>query len=193
MTGTSTIISVVLFGVAALCFGVANPTSAKTVIRTDMVQFEAEKIRYKSDETFIITSLPSLCRRACDGQVIIGLKSTGSSLQTYQLPGPHFELDSAELSHVEIARLLKNVQACHIGLDTRVNVTGYTCRLGTEAHNQNLSLRRAERVADLLRQQGYTIGEVTGKGPDCPVAGEDHLELNRRVEFNYQNLRSADQ
>lgn len=185
MTGTSKIISGILFGVAALCFGVTNSTSAKTVIRTDMVQFEAEKIRYKSDETFIITSLPSLNRRACDGQVTIGLMSTGSSLQTYQLPVPHFDLDSAELSQVEIAQLLKNVQTSHIGLDTRVNVTGHTCWRGTKAHNQNLSLRRAERVADLLRQQGYTIGEVTGKGPDCPVAGEDHLELNRRVELNY--------
>ena len=181
MAGTRKII----VGLMALFLGVDNSALAKTEIRADIHRFEEEKVLYKPGETFIITSLPSRNHRACDEQVTLGSKSTGQSLQTCQLPVPHFDLDSAELSQVEIARLLKNVQACHIGLDITVNVTGHTCRLGTEAYNQNLSLRRAGRVADLLRKQGYTIGEVTGKGPTCPVAGEDHLELNRRVELNY--------
>ena len=184
MKDTPTIISVI----AIVLLAMAQSLSAKTVIRAEVVQFEAEKIQYTSDATFVITPLSHANHHACVGQVVRdqrGLQSRVPLRQTCQLPVPHFALDSAELSQGEIDRLLKNIHACNIGLDTPVHVTGHTCRLGTEAHNHNLSLRRAARVADLLRQHGYIIGGVTGKGPDEPVAGEDHLELNRRVELTF--------
>ena len=174
--------------IAIVLFGMAQSLSAKTVIRAEVVQLKAEKIQYKSDETFVITPPSHANQHAWDGQRLLdqrGRQSRVPLLQTCQLPIPHFALDSAELSQGEIDRLLKNIHACKIGLDTPVHVTGHTCRLGTEAHNHNLSLRRAARVADLLRQQGYIIGGVTGKGPDEAVAGEDHLELNRRVELTF--------
>ena len=184
MKDTPTIISMI----AIVLLGTAQSLSATTVIRAEVVQFEAENIQYQSDETFVITALSHANHLACDGQVLLdprGHQSRVPLLQTCQLPVPHFALDSAELSQGEIDRLLKNIHACKIGLDNPVHVTGHTCRLGTETHNHNLSLRRAARVADLLRQQGYIIGGVTGKGPDEPVAGEDHLELNRRVELTF--------
>lgn len=178
----------VVAGVTIVVLGFTGSALGRTAIRADDYRYEAEKITYRMDETFVITSLPSSRHQACgrDGyQDNPTVTLSDSKHQTCTLPVPHFALDSDVLTPAERDRLLINIQACHIGLDTPVYVTGHTCRLGTEAHNYNLSLRRADRVAELLRKQGYTIGEVTGKGPECPVAGEDHLELNRRVEVMY--------
>ena len=180
--------SKIIYGIIILVMGIGQSLPAKTVIRADIVQYEVDKILFKSDEAFIITSLPSGGRRPCadqTGQVKKDPAQTGSSSisTTCALPVPRFGLDSTELSRADIDWLLTKVQQCHIGLDTPVHVTGHACRLGTKAHNNTLSLQRAERVADLLRRQGYTIGEVIGKGSEYPVAGEDNLAMNRRVEL----------
>jgi outer membrane protein OmpA-like peptidoglycan-associated protein len=63
---------------------------------------------------------------------------------------------------------------------TRVNVTGYTCSIGSENYNDKLSLRRAEVVASYLRSRGVTINTIDGKGECCPVSTTD-LSKNRRV------------
>jgi len=62
----------------------------------------------------------------------------------------------------------------------RVNVTGYTCSIGSEDYNDKLSLRRAEVVASYLRSRGVTINAIEGKGECCPVSSTD-LSQNRRV------------
>lgn len=62
----------------------------------------------------------------------------------------------------------------------RVNVTGYTCSIGSEDYNDKLSLRRAEVVASYLRSRGVTINAIAGKGECCPVS-TTALSKNRRV------------
>jgi hypothetical protein len=63
---------------------------------------------------------------------------------------------------------------------TRVNVTGYTCSIGSEDYNDKLSRRRAGVVASYLQSRGVTINVINGKGECCPVSTTD-LSKNRRV------------
>ena len=76
-----------------------------------------------------------------------------------------------------------------------VLVTGHTDRLGTEAHNQPLSLKRADAVRDYLVTKGVPRDkiETIGMGEKQPVPGVvcdqknqkaliECLAPNRRVE-----------
>jgi outer membrane protein OmpA-like peptidoglycan-associated protein len=85
-----------------------------------------------------------------------------------------FDLNLAKLDESD-RRLMNQVPS-----GTRVNVTGYTCSIGSEAYNDKLSLRRAEVVASYLRSRGVTINAIDGKGECCPVSTTD-LSKNRRV------------
>jgi outer membrane protein OmpA-like peptidoglycan-associated protein len=85
-----------------------------------------------------------------------------------------FDLNLAKLDESD-RRLMNQVPS-----GTRVNVTGYTCSIGSESYNDKLSLRRAEVVASYLRSRGVTINAIDGKGECCPVSTTD-LSKNRRV------------
>jgi OmpA-OmpF porin, OOP family len=74
-----------------------------------------------------------------------------------------------------------------------VLVTGHTDRIGTDAHNQKLSERRADAVRDYLVSKGVdkTKIETVGMGEKQPVVQCDQkgmkeliacLQPNRRVE-----------
>ncbi|MDE3722157.1 OmpA family protein [Nocardiopsis sp. N85] len=105
-----------------------------------------------------------------------------------------FDVDAAEPTEEAVATLLR---AAHTLRENpgpaEITVIGHTDTRGTDAHNRELSLRRAEAVRDLLERE---LGEdftfsVEGRGADEPVAeegGGDDEEArarNRRVEFEY--------
>ncbi|HET9578589.1 MAG TPA: OmpA family protein [Usitatibacter sp.] len=97
------------------------------------------------------------------------------------LRGPNAKLD-------EIAEALKgNPQI------SRVRITGYTDRLGSDSYNLKLSQRRAEAVKAYLVSKGVAAGRLSavGKGKADPVVQCNEkdrarliqcLEPNRRVE-----------
>lgn len=69
-----------------------------------------------------------------------------------------------------------------------IKITGHTDNVGSEAYNQDLSLRRANAVKDYLVKNG--VGEIQistdGKGESEPIADNNTAEgreLNRRVVF----------
>ncbi len=71
---------------------------------------------------------------------------------------------------------------------TLIDVNGHTDSTGTVDYNMNLSVRRAQSVADYLENQGvmHTRIFVQGFGPHYPVADNasaDGRQLNRRVEL----------
>lgn len=83
----------------------------------------------------------------------------------------------------------------------RIELTGHTDRLGSEAHNRQLSLQRAEQVKSYLVARGIPADhiQVAGQGESQPVvqcstqqerrALIECLQPNRRVELSIQGMR----
>lgn len=94
----------------------------------------------------------------------------------------HFPFDSAEITEKERSRLDELIRS--LPGNGAVNLSGYTCDLGTSSHNLGLSLRRARGVASYLKGKGISVGKVEGQGKCCPVSDDRHL--NRRVEITTQ-------
>ena len=74
-----------------------------------------------------------------------------------------------------------------INLDVVIAV-GHTDSMGSEAHNQRLSLRRAEAVKAYLVNQGVSAERIRteGRGEAQPVASNDTAQgraQNRRVDI----------
>jgi OOP family OmpA-OmpF porin len=98
----------------------------------------------------------------------------------------HFATDSAELTEQDKALLdqvIANMKKVNI---TEGEVRGYTDSTGSPAHNQKLSERRAQAVADYLKEHGISSGRLTvkGFGEADPVASNATAEgraHNRRV------------
>ncbi|GJH01760.1 OmpA family protein [Paraburkholderia terrae] len=106
-----------------------------------------------------------------------------------------FDFDSAKLKPDGISAIdalatdLKRVQSVDV-----VTVIGYTDRFGSVAHNRDLSRRRAQAVADALKERGLNPArfDVRGAGSTAPIAtcpGRKSaaviacLAPNRRVEI----------
>ena len=89
--------------------------------------------------------------------------------------------DSTELLD-HIAQALKN----HTELAT-VHIIGHTDSSGDDAHNLELSQRRAAAVVAALQERGVTQNlDARGAGEQEPACSEDTDECheqNRRVEF----------
>lgn len=109
-----------------------------------------------------------------------------------------FGFDSATLSDAgkqELDKELAQIQNEDLSQVTSLSVIGYTDQLGSDAYNQDLSLRRAEAVRDYLQSKGVSIPiDVEGRGASdpqvqlsqCPASGQaqrDCLAPNRRVVF----------
>lgn len=76
---------------------------------------------------------------------------------------------------------------------TIVDVTGHTDNTGSDAHNQDLSQRRAVAVATILANQGVDQRRfyIEGKGESDPIASnatESGRAQNRRVEIQISPL-----
>ena len=100
-----------------------------------------------------------------------------------------FNSDSDDL-RPEAARILDAVAESLRGdaPDAAVFVSGHTDNRGSEDHNYNLSINRANAVAESLLDRG--VGEVAlwrvGFGEAVPLYPNDtpdHMGFNRRVEF----------
>ena len=104
-----------------------------------------------------------------------------------------FGLDSSVLSDAERARLSSFVKS--VGAeqkDGNLFVTGYTCDLGSKAHNDGLAIKRAEAVEVYLRKADLHAMWVTGTGKCC-YATKDRSKrhLNRRVEVIFSKREAS--
>jgi len=95
----------------------------------------------------------------------------------------HFPFDSAEITEKERSKLDELIRNIPVGVVA--NLRGYTCDLGSTAHNMSLSLTRAMEVASYLKEKGISVGKMEGLGKCCPVSNDK--QLNRRVEITTQN------
>lgn len=100
----------------------------------------------------------------------------------------NFDLNSAQIKGGEIQK----IQGAVPSLRTKapLKISGFTCDLGSKAHNDRLALQRAQTVRSILLRSGLRkddIASVEGKGKCCfaDTAPARHF-VNRRVEITSQ-------
>ncbi|MHB1350310.1 MAG: OmpA family protein [Desulfobulbaceae bacterium] len=139
-------------------------------IRQEVFWFAIPEVQGVSATTFVITDMPSRAGRL--------------ATVVCQPPSIQFRLGSAVLAPEEAENLMTWLRKCVITKNTALVVTGHSCPLGPEQINQTLSLQRAKAVATLLRDWGFTVADVRGKGSLAQVTTDPRqLFLNRRVEI----------
>jgi outer membrane protein OmpA-like peptidoglycan-associated protein len=107
-----------------------------------------------------------------------------------------FETDSAVLRPHAIDKLQALADYLRDNEGVRVAIDGFTDSRGSDAHNQDLSERRAESVRDAFDRMGVTEARfrVRGHGEEDPVATNataDGMRLNRRVEVTLLGQRAS--
>lgn len=93
-----------------------------------------------------------------------------------------FSFNSAELS-MEAVNTLSAV-AKKIGSNAKVQVGGYTCNIGPEAYNQELSVRRAQAVRSFLVKEGVPAANVQAIGYGTTMKYSKR-SLARRADISY--------
>ena len=106
-----------------------------------------------------------------------------------------FEFDRADLTPAATDNLGKAADAIRRGAPGAITIVGHTDSKGSDAYNQPLSERRAQAVADWMKQQvGVRQRDFTvvGKGESAPVVPDTRADgsddpaartRNRRVEI----------
>ena len=119
---------------------------------------------------------------AIAGQVI------GKDTKGTLIGGVTFASDSANITSSFYSALNGIAQSLNNYPETRIQVNGYTDSTGNDAHNQELSQRRANAVAQYLVAQGVSSSRIVanGFGSSNPIASNSTQEgrlQNRRVEI----------
>ncbi len=103
------------------------------------------------------------------------------------LKGTNFEFDSAKLTGGADSQLNEVADFASTYQDAKLDVSGHTDSIGTDAYNQKLSERRANSVKAYLVKKGVAADRITteGYGESKPVASNKTKAgraENRRVE-----------
>jgi outer membrane protein OmpA-like peptidoglycan-associated protein len=106
-----------------------------------------------------------------------------------------FRTDSADLRPGAIEKLRPLAGYLRSNPGVRVAIIGYTDSRGSDAHNQDLSERRADSVRAAFDEMGVTRARfrVEGRGERQPVATNATpagMRLNRRVEVTLLGQRA---
>ncbi len=100
----------------------------------------------------------------------------------------NFDLNSAQVKGGEIKKIKGAVSSLRD--KAPLKVSGYTCELGSQAHNDKLALQRAQAVISFLLLSGLRrddIASVEGKGKCCFADNAPaRYFVNRRVEITSQ-------
>jgi outer membrane protein OmpA-like peptidoglycan-associated protein len=117
-----------------------------------------------------------------------GLERTPDGWLRAILTGVSFEIGSDQLTAESRPAIERAAALISRYPGARVRIAGHTDSMGDEAVNRALSLRRAQRVRQILVTD-YGVDpdliEAEGYGEDQPIASNDTLEgrrTNRRVE-----------
>ena len=172
-------LSLVTLVTTALATLIFSPVQgAKLEIQQEAFTYRMSLIKDISTETFLITTpqiKPSVTTFSPGASQIL---PAGKSLSIY------FDLNSAKPASGAAATIFDTFNKLNIKKTTPLAVTGFTCELGSDEINQRLSRQRAEAVAFLLSDNGYTVRAIKGKGAADPVTTDpEQLYLNRRVEL----------
>jgi OOP family OmpA-OmpF porin len=118
------------------------------------------------------------------GDIELSASPLGLSLN---LPDIQFRADSAELLPGEIARIDALAEVLRQASERRFLVVGHTADVGNPEGQRNLSVLRAQVVAEMLAERGLPPGAIRfeGRGATEPLGDNRTAEgraANRRVE-----------
>ncbi len=113
--------------------------------------------------------------------------------QSKILENIYFDYDDYQLmkkSHTELNRLVAFLQANPF---MSIELEGHTDHMGSDAYNEQLSIKRAKTIYEYLIQAGIEASRLTYKGygksrPLVPNDSPEHQQLNRRVAFRITKL-----
>ena len=149
-----------------------------------MLSMEKEGYVFKNVSVTLpaATDEPQLITRTFEmNKIRVGLSSI--------LRNIYFDFDKFTLKQESFAELNKLEGMLLESPNMRVEIAGHTDFIGSEAYNEQLSVKRATSVVNFLVNKGIaaTRFETKGYGKSRPIASnddeEDGRELNRRVEF----------
>lgn len=124
----------------------------------------------------------------------IGVQRQGDNLLLNIPNNVTFDFDSARIWK-EGDAVLKNVAGVLVQYpQTMIDVVGHTDNVGSDSYNQDLSDRRAQAVANKLRDYGVASQRlmVMGQGESQPKASNDTEQgraQNRRVEIKISPIQ----
>lgn len=127
------------------------------------------------------------------------IERVGEGIKVTFDSGILFDIDSYQLGATARQNIESLVTTLNKYDDTNILIEGDTDNTGSEDHNQTLSERRAEAVADYQKSLGIAGSRVSsvGLGESNPVASnetEEGRQQNRRVEvaiFANDKLKKA--
>lgn len=118
----------------------------------------------------------------------VGVSNNGNNLVVVLSQDLLFATNSTQVGAQSQNDLLIVARSLSNYPDSTVNVIGHTDNVGSAAFNQDLSERRAQSVAGVLRSGGVSSARIRsiGAGLNQPIASNATAEgrqLNRRVEI----------
>ena len=176
-------LAVILVSISSTCLGI--PLIAQgtdLVIRQETFHYQMPFIQDIFAETFVISTVPK--QLSTEAAIISKLAPTtpNHALHFAHPITVRFQIDSAKVIPAEQTRMLSLLHKLKIPRNAPLAVTGFTCKMGTSEFNDRLSEERSKAVAKLLKNEGYTIGQIEGKGASNLVS-EHYAPINRRVEI----------
>jgi outer membrane protein OmpA-like peptidoglycan-associated protein len=199
-------VSIICFSMALLMAACASPKKTVTphlrdialslsqaIIIKDHYTFIFETAQCMDTQQFLITDAP-FSIPVPEKAIKINLQMftpraiqaedgvTGTRTETINALSVFFPLGSSALDANEAQKLTQFIKKLKQDSSGSMDVTGYTCRLGSLAFNKKLALNRAITVADELKKQGIRVGSVNGKA-GCGYISDTDPAKNRRVEI----------
>lgn len=114
------------------------------------------------------------------------LEAMAEKMKNYSL---HFKYDSPDMTDESIAVFRQIIEDMKSEYASQIELNGYSDRAGDEAYNKTLSMKRAQKVLELLKNEGVSNDVVSvnyyGEA-NSVVPTEDGVanESNRRVEVS---------
>lgn len=107
---------------------------------------------------------------------------------TFRLENIYFDFAKADLTKDSERGLLRLFELLQKNPKIKIQIAGNTDSLGSKEYNKNLSLLRAESVADFLKMNGVEANRIkyVGYGDEQPIATnltDFGRQANRRTEF----------
>jgi outer membrane protein OmpA-like peptidoglycan-associated protein len=99
-----------------------------------------------------------------------------------------FETNSAELNTNSFEELNRLAEFINENNEIVVEISAHTDDIGSDAYNNNLSLKRARKVVDYLVAKNVNVNRLRSKGygksmPLVPNTSDANRSINRRVEL----------